>query len=209
MLRRITNRRKIRLAHNALVKVFQHCDPFNRPFSSHIQRKAILCETASNIPNREQFTALCKAAGSIGEETAFVFGCGNKSTSFWKRGKREYWELSLDLESYDDYGYGQYTSAGDQFAQYSVLEHVIISPKGSWGILTSYEDHAVMGGSESFMAAFENNYHDFAIDLKRFYELWQYNLHNFHSKIGWIKGLLENVYGSDLPVEAPVELLGP
>ncbi len=169
---------------NAYYKIFKKTDPFGRMFNDIIKQKIILCPTNGYYLNKEQFNALMKTSKALGEASFYLYeteGC-----------------FLDDLEEKNIYsfGYGE-VSNKISYEEYKnlkiVLENALYSTKGSWGVIISHEDHAVLGGVDGFVSLFKKNYPEWPQEINNFIELWKSNKELYGSNVTWIPDFLKYV----------------
>jgi hypothetical protein len=82
---------------------------------------------------------------------------------------------------------------------FKVLENVIYSKSGQWGIKLAMDQHAIVGGSNLFIDTLFNHLsktldeqtHDYLVDCKYYHEVYGHN-------ISWLFNFLTTIYGQDL-----------
>jgi len=96
--------------------------------------------------------------------------------------------LRFDLELFPPRDFG------DDWWQ--IIEHVIYSPKGTWGLMTSLDLHGIAVGSSVFRSRplasplFANSLPQFLAHCKDARDRIQ-------GRMSWVPGLLDNVYGEE------------
>jgi len=109
-------------------RIFAELDPFGAPFTDGIRERALLFPVSLEL-EPGQVGALGEAAHAVGDETIFLEVLYSDS---------EFWEFSVDVEGLYD--------VVDVF-----VETAMFSPSGTWGMIISPEDHAVLGGPPEFV----------------------------------------------------------
>jgi hypothetical protein len=162
--------------------VFRSIDPFDAPLREAIGSRAILFPVAYLL-DRPQFDAVVTAASLVGDHgiclsiTEEFSGDSGAGASHWVLNR---W----DWHEYRDIG-----RAG-------VLENALYSPEGTWGILVSHEQHAVVGGSEPFLKALAAEFPGFRESRVEFLRFW-YDLRDRRATdVSWLPELLAHVYGA-------------
>lgn len=134
----------------------------------------------------EQFGALAVAAATVGDRTAYLAGYGDPEADW----QGTYDQRLIDLEDFRDY----YQPKRDAL----IIEHLLYSPQGAWGLATSDAEYAVVGGPQGF------------IDTLRRHLPWREDeavraLVRDSKETGrdvgyvesWLRPLIEHVYGED------------
>jgi hypothetical protein len=123
-------------AQAALDGVFQSTGPYDEPFRGRITHRALLYPISYHL-SEEQFAAVGRAAGTSAE------------TSFYALHLEEPGEPFYEF-SFDDY---------DDYASVPVYGHVALySTVGSWGLLVSDLNHAVVGGPGQFLSTLRSTF---------------------------------------------------
>lgn len=129
--------------------------------------------------NDSQLSALAKAA-SLHGETEFILSI----TELYGSEKTKHWLISLDnLPTYHSVHLN------------TMLENVIFSITGNWGIRFTQDMYAIIAGSELFLNTLvqqwptdiKNDISHFLADLKR----------DSHINNTWLKAFLEHLYGKN------------
>ena len=181
-MKKNNNVQELRLA---FYRIFKNKDPFNGMFNAHISQKILLCPTDGYYLDKKQFNALIKAVKQIEED--FFYLSEVEGECFLEHPKAQgnyefnHWELS-NKTLYHDYKKNPL-----------VLENAIYSPKGTWGILISHEDHAVLGGSEEFVKLFKQSYPEWKQNIEYFIKMWEYNKEHYKSDITWVASFLDYI----------------
>lgn len=91
----------------------------------------------------------------------------------------------------------------DDFAAYSanepIIEHVLFSPAGRWGVLTTEEEVAFVAGSEAFIAVLERDLTEPVDERVEAFLRDQRSLASAGSDVAWVPTVLEHVFGSAFP----------
>jgi hypothetical protein len=96
--------------------------------------------------------------------------------------------LRFDLELYPPRDFG------DDWWQ--IIEHVIYSPKGTWGLMTSLDLHGIAVGSSVFRSRLLAS-PLFANSLPQFLAHCKDARDRIQGRMSWVPGLLDNVYGEE------------
>lgn len=166
---------------NSYLQVFSSNDPFSDCFKKEIKKINLLCPVDGYYLNFDQYISLIKTLEYIDkDDRIFISEIETKSIEdVFKssRGNNEYelkhWELDLKT-TYEEYLKIEIN-----------LENAIYSSKGTWGIVISHEEHAVIGGSNEFINKFNIEYPLFEGSMNSFQEKWEYNKKNYNSDMTW------------------------
>ena len=128
-------------------------DPFGEPFTPALSSRMILYPINYALET-EQIEVVAASAREIGDNGFFEFmteldpiaapieGREPRGGEYGTYDQDPAWYFALDdLAVYDTRG------------RFPVVETVLVSASGRWAIYASHEDHAVVGGPESFCAA--------------------------------------------------------
>lgn len=152
-VRTVDNCSQLRIAWNM---VFDSANPFSIPFRESIPKSLIFYPTDGYYLTPAQFEALSQAASepSIQYNISLVEYAGD----FFERGS--HWNCVSP--SYQDYR-----------ELPLILENALYS--STWGALVSHEDHAIVGGSDDFIARIRVAYPGWRDDCRRLRETWARN----------------------------------
>lgn len=181
-VRKLSDDAEVARSQAAFEAVFCMADPFGRPFRDEVEARDLLYPVGFRL-DEEEFRALAEAAGKLGEGRAFLSEVEGYSGSKWAT--RNHWEIDLGV-----YPYPQLASQGF----IDVMENAIYSTAGTWGLLISHEQHALIGGPPLFVSSLRGQLdRDHQGDFLSF---WRENLERFQSDLFWLAPLLEHLYGS-------------
>jgi len=159
----------------ALGKVFQTNDPFGEMFQPDVQEKQILCPTDGYYLSIEQFKALQDTLVTLGEKKVYLSEV--EAEECFSSPNCSHWELSV-TDSYEEY-----------LRLPVILENSLYSLNGTWGILISQEEHAVIGGTREFMLKYKEHYADWSKGESNFRKKWEYNKKHYNSDLSWYSRL--------------------
>jgi len=128
--------------------------------------------------DEEQFEALSRAAGSVGEKKAFVLTIEGISRI---EESKECWEI--DLSEYEAYAHIPL-----------MMRYALYSTRGNWGLIVSEEEYAVLGSREGFMDVFKEAYPEWESQLPQFLDMWR-EKKGWGSDVSWLPALTKHVYG--------------
>lgn len=160
-------------------------DPYVEPFTEIVERKILLFNYVY-IPNLELFEKLYKSVREHYNDSGFYIASLG-GASFKNNLPLDKWHMPF--EYYPDY------YRRDQLDQY-IIENVLYSPNGEWGIVSSDEFHCVIGGSSEFIGSLEQEIPDLDQHVAKFLEHWKsYKNMNSQLNIDWMKLLMVHVFG--------------
>ncbi len=169
-------------ARTAFNKIFKNTDPFGKMFNYSISNKLLLSHTNGYYLNKKQFKALMNTIKEVDEDSFFLTITEDLDFSL------------VDKESICGTRVFKPNITYEEYEQNKiVLENAIYSKNGTWGILISHEDHAVIGGSNEFIKIFKQFYTCWEDEPKKFIKKWRYNQQHFNSDISWIPEFLKYI----------------
>jgi hypothetical protein len=179
-------------ARTSFYSVFVSGDPYTEPFSPQITERLLLYPTDNYALTPEQFHALAKAAGSLGEDWAYLLSTALWDQEDWEDSVRELWILELnDLESY---------LFPPENSSIALAENAIYSPTGSWGILVSDMAYALTGGELDFVETFR----ELTVDdrnerqmIDEWLTFWSGLRRHGHPCDNWLPSLVRHLYGEE------------
>ncbi|HET8576008.1 MAG TPA: hypothetical protein VFO18_02825 [Methylomirabilota bacterium] len=186
---KLRTQRDLRAARHAFHALFRNglsCDqPVLHPGSG------VILWGIRNEFTEEQYRILTDTAMAEGDTEAYVSFLGG-----YKGDNTSGGELPPDFELADHLRFelNLYPprDLGDDW--WRIIEHVIYSPRGTWGVMTSLELHGIAVGSAAFRSRFLAS-PLFADSLPRFLAYWKDARDRIEGRTSWVPTLLENVYG--------------
>ena len=180
-MKKIVGSEALKTLESSFLKVFKNKDSFGNPFTEDIQTKLLLFPTDGYYLQEDQFNVLCQINRHIGEEEFFISEIEGDCFS-----------ASLSSQAYEHgHWVGNVTSMYEDYKSLPiVLENAIYSKKGNWGLMTSHEGHAILGGSKEFIVRFQGLYPKYRTSQERFFEYWKYNKSKYNSNIEWLSNFL-------------------
>ena len=166
-----TDRSAIRSAWH---RVFTTNDAFSWPFRGAVEVGRAFYPTDGCHLTRAQYSALLSAIRGVGETGFFLSVVESEGLSFLDR---DWGHWSCDLPPYEEYKALDLT-----------LENALYSRDGHWGVLISHEMHALVGGTEAFIAAIDDHYRGWGDDLRMLREAWSGNPNG-----KWLKSMLSRI----------------
>lgn len=160
LIQRINNLDELR---KAWMSVFVSADPFSDPLSESVKGRLLFYPTYGYHLGKKQYDAFAKTARAL-HESGFYLSIVEYTRGFLTRGENYFCQFPL----YDEYE-----------RIHLVLENAIYSMRGTFGILISHENHAIVGGSTDFILELKKNYPDWQEDRRRLLEEWRKDLADF------------------------------
>ena len=182
MLERIYNKHKIELMMNSFYSIFDNTNPF-KPIINRNYKMIVFYPTKGYFISEKQFKSLINTLQLIGEKTFYISEIENGKESF---------NLNNDVEKYSfkHFIVDVELDINEYFNSQIILENAIYSTKGTWGIIISHEEHAILAADKNFMSIFKNEYTCYKNDIENFKETWINNNKEYGSDISWIKNIL-------------------
>ena len=186
MTSKISDQKLLMSAREAFHAVFQSPDPFGEPFRANVSVRQILYPIDYEL-SEKQYAAIANAARSLGEATAFF-----TETEGYQKGVGfedwDHWQIDLC-----DYPY----QALRNLEWCSLMESAIYSTCGTWGLIISHEQHAVIGGSPGFIKILNSNLPGVENQIQEFLSAWKYNRDHLGSDVVWLQKALAHIYGTE------------
>jgi hypothetical protein len=185
-MKQIKSNSELEKLKNNYYSIFKGFNPFGKVFQDDIDIKGVLCPVDGYYLNEEQFLAIVHATKVTGETKIFISEVEIELDPFFQSNSDKafncsHWELNLPVT------YNEYRSLP------IFIENAIYSPLGQWGLIVSHEEHAVIGGHNSFMKAFKQKYEKLNQDLLTFKKIWNTNTTEFKSNIDWFKEFIDYI----------------
>lgn len=101
-------------------------------------------------------------------------------------------EEDISLESSEEYYIFDLNTTYEEYSNFQIInECVLYGENKEWAILVSSEDISILAGIPNFIKMYKENYLYWKNDLKKFKELSEYILEEYHSE--WGKKFLESI----------------
>ena len=132
-------------------QVFADDNPYGEPFTPEIERRMVLFPINREL-EEGQFDALARAASALADDLFYFFTVERPwsedqlESALQEQSTVEPMEGSGDQRWAIPFDYGAYSDVG------AIDVSALCSPSGRWGVLVSNDDHAVVGGSDTFIA---------------------------------------------------------
>jgi hypothetical protein len=164
----------------AFYKVFSSRSPFDPAGRDEFSVKAVLYPTYGSHLEVKQFQALTRALADCGEHEFYI------SMVEWEP-ERRVW----DVEENSHWLCWQSTLEEYKGAEI-YLENALYSTRGSWGVLLSHEDHALLVCHDELWESFENCYPDWRKDYAEFINYWK-EVESEGVNVDWLKSFLSHL----------------
>lgn len=92
--------------------------------------------------------------------------------------------------------YSCYKDSPDDLRCINLSETILFSPSGKWGIITSHEHHALIGGTQEFIDRIVSRIPEIQNQVYEFLAFWKYHKSS-GIDVSWIPLLLEHIYGKE------------
>ena len=166
-----------------LHRVFQAEDPFDHPFAPDVERRVILFPVYYELES-PLLEALVTAALEQGDSGFYLSVLERPAEK--EQDRPYHWHISAS-------GLDGYRALGYPF----VLENAVYSPEGKWGIMVSHENHALLGGTASFVDNVRRLVPNLDNQVFDFLAAWEQNKIEFGSNTDWLPTLVKHVYGEE------------
>jgi hypothetical protein len=171
----------------ALRKLFANDDPFDSPFIPEVMSRKIIFDY-HYLLEPPLTDAITSAGLKSGDEGCYISSLWRPGPEYGEPKKPYHWylpwsEFELYHEGYLDNIYG---------------EHVLYSPQGKWGVMISHEHYGLLGGTVDFVEEVSRNFPELDQQVYKFLEYFHDFKANYEqATLGWIPGVLSNVYGDE------------
>ena len=185
MIRSMTETDYIQEAQNALLKLCgtEFPDPFLEPFPSKIEKSLVLYPYINGVPDEQLMKSIIAAASKLGDNGFYLSAnCKRPSDNKYVY----HWYVSFD----DTLNYKEITLP-------HIMEYILYSPQGIWGIVSSDETHGILGGSDLFVNEITQSVSEINNQVLDFLEYWKKFKKEYPEKVNasWMEILLKNIYG--------------
>lgn len=184
---RLKHHKQLTDAQEAFHNVFHSPDPFDEPFQSKIEKRLILYPF-QYVPNNKQYIAIEAAAESIGEKNAYISQIEGYKKGPFREGN--HWQVRLSINPFKN-GFNH------EDGWTGLMETAIYSTHGSWGLISSHEWHAVVGGPNRFIETLAAKFPEVMTQTQNFLAAWKNNRDRYGVKIDWLPNLLAHLYGPE------------
>lgn len=179
----------LRAARDAFHALFRNGLSSDQPVV-HPGSGVILWNIRNELTER-QYRVLTDAASAERDTEAYVSFLGG-----YKGAKTSSDEVSPDFELADHLRFDLELYPPRDFGDdwWRIIEHVIYSPHGTWGVMTSLELHGIAVGSAAFRSRLLAS-PLFADSLPQFLAYCKDARDRIQGRTSWVPSLLDNVYG--------------
>ena len=164
----------------AFYKVFNSRSPFDPTSRDEFPVKAVLYPTSVYYLEVEQFKALMRAIEDCGEEEFYISMVEfEPEQRVWSTEENNHWVCRKPtLEEYE------------RVELY--IENAMYSVNGSWGVLQSHEEHALLVCHGTLWESFEKYYPDWRKDYSEFIDYWK-EIESEGINVEWLKPFLAHL----------------
>lgn len=166
-------------AEKAFLDVFAGTNPYDAPFQPVITPRLLLYPFRWYLSD-PWLIPLVGTMESLGEEGFFVSALSRPLEQ--ENGQFYHWYIPFS--EIDKYGSEVYSQ-----------ENVIYSTNGTWGIICSDEDHAIIGGPELLIANIQKTVTDMDFRIQQFIDMWKSYHQTNGVDIQWLFPMLSHIYG--------------
>lgn len=194
-VRRLVGRGEINESWETFQSVFQSHDPFGEPFRASVASRVLLFPSSYFPSGYElyatQYRAIVATAAANENTSMYVsevegINDQNKFDSARFHGVVQDFKLPPETVALQLQGLGYIAS----------IETAMYSSDGDWGMLTSQENHALIGGTERFISLLSQHL-DLESDVPGFLAYWKDVHQRLAVDIAWIPRLLHHIYGHE------------
>lgn len=164
----------------AFYRVFKSRNAFSAAGREEFPVRVVLYPTYGYYLEANQFRALVSALHEYDEEKFFISMIEAEPEP--RNWGQEFTHWECENPTLDEY-----------MNLELFLENSIYSSSGSWGILVSHEDHALLVCQHPFWSIFEKYYPAWKQDLEQFNERWQRLKMEKGIDVEWLKPLLSHL----------------
>lgn len=177
-------------AESILRQVFINDDPTENPFSDNIPERLIV--SPLDYVETELIDAVITVASNSGEKNCYLTNLGRYE------GEANHCYMSL-AELHDENAYLSYARVVDgvNIDIFCWIDYVIYSDKGTWGIMISHEDFAVIGSSSDFICKLRQLLPDLDQQVYPFLKKFKSLGVMLHRNFDWTPKLLTHIYGQE------------
>jgi hypothetical protein len=171
-------------------------DPIDQSFAPDITERRLIYPAGDVLDKAIPVKVLVAAATAVGDEGCYI-------TAVWKSedGPNHcFVPLSEMLIAYkenrnDDDDNSEYLELGFTMDT-CVLENVIYSPQGKWGLKMTHERYGLLGGVPEFMAIIESGVPNLSQQVDDFFERYRH-WGSGKPHLHWLPPLLTHIYGPE------------
>jgi hypothetical protein len=173
---------QLREAETVAHRVFQSIGTGTRnPFREQIEARTLIYPIDYTMLDEGQFQAVGAAAASVGDQSAYLAPYGTLEAGW----AGTYDHSLVALDSYSDYRPGGAL----------ILEHLLYSPHGTWGLVTSDDGEALVGGSQGFVKVLRDRLAEKEGVMVRAFVRDSKDMGRGGGNVEWLQPLLVHLYG--------------
>jgi hypothetical protein len=167
------------VAEKAFLKVFAGTNPYDEPFQPNVTPRLLLYPFRWYLGD-PWLTPLVENMEILGEEGFFVSALSRPSEE-------------ENIQSY--HWYIPLSEAGKYGSVVYSQENAIYSTNGTWGIICSDEDHAIIGGPDLLIFNIQKAVTDMDFRIQQFIEMWKGYYQTNGIDIQWLFAMFSHIYG--------------
>jgi hypothetical protein len=170
-----------------LRKIFINDDPSDSPFMSEVKSRRIIFDY-HYLLEPPLTDAITSAGLKSGDAGCYI-------SSLWRPGP-EYRESKEPYHWYLPWSEFELYYEGYLGSIYG--EHVLYSPEGKWGVMISDTHYGLLGGTIDFVEEVNRNFPELDQQVYQLLEYFRDFKANYEqATLGWLPGVLSNVYGDE------------
>ena len=161
-------------------RVFLSNDAFSWSFREEAWAGRVFYPTDGYALTAEQYRQLVSAVRAAGEQEFLLSVVESEALTFLERSWGHYrCRVGTPYDEYRDLNL--------------TLENALYSARGTWGVLISHEEHALLAGIAEIIAALDRMHESWQDDIRRLRAMWEGN-----ENAGWVEPVADRVI-SQLP----------
>lgn len=195
-MKEIHEKKEISNLREYINKTFKTVDPFGQSgkiYQESLTDKLILCPIYGYQLDESQYDALIKTCRRMGiDKICFSEVEGYDSINLTESelvGKylNHYYEIDLVAQAQNSF-YNEYLKME------LILENAIYTENGSFGVLISHEEHAVLGATKEFVDMFKLLYPQWSECRRNFEDMWNNYSKTNNTVKNWYGNLVKYIY---------------
>jgi hypothetical protein len=176
-----------------LRKIFLGTNSHLPLFGSNVEDVKILYEYLP--PDTQIINAIIQSASALGD-TGLYISITNQRIFIDETKPPEPWHWWVPFDEIPIYLSGN----TDLFGSAYLLENVIYSPQGKWGLMYSFEKYGILAGTKDFIEHFSGNFPSIDRQILQYLDLFRecINVDGLEkTNLTWLGSFLKKVYGTD------------
>lgn len=174
----------------AFYKIFKGTNPFEEIFNGNIEERLILFPIDGMYLDAFQFNAVNEASQAVEDTKMYISEIEveegiNSDCFYFPKNKEMPHPAHKVFDS--PFSYDEYISSS------IILESALYSPTGKWGVMLSHEEHAVVGGSTTFIKKFKQSYPNWEEGRTKFIEKCNYHVTRYNAELKWLPTFINQI----------------